>query len=167
MGLCSCKLWSQGFYPLINTYTTLLYVCFCLKTSFLICIVDSLTLSSWPTALELTSTKLIQHMYLLCKAHQRFLVPLGSFDSTSAQGLEGSLFYFCLFLLFRAAPEAYESSWARGGIHSHSNCDLYCSLQKYWVLNPLSKARDQTHILMDISWVLNLLSHNGNSQRPF
>ena len=30
--------------------------------------------------------------------------------------------------------------------------------------NPLSTARDQTHILMDTSQVLNPLSHNGNSQ---
>ena len=30
-------------------------------------------------------------------------------------------------------------------------------------LNPQSEARDQTHILMDTSRVLHLLSHNGNS----
>ena len=43
-------------------------------------------------------------------------------------------------------------------------CDLHQSLQQHWILNPLSEARDQTCILMDISWVLNLLSHNTNSQ---
>ena len=32
------------------------------------------------------------------------------------------------------------------------------------VLNPLSKARDQTHILMETRWVLNPLSHKGNSK---
>ena len=32
-----------------------------------------------------------------------------------------------------------------------------------WILNPLIKARDRTHIFMDLSQVLNLLSHNGNS----
>ena len=31
------------------------------------------------------------------------------------------------------------------------------------MLNPLSKVRDWTHILMDSSWVLNLLSHHGKS----
>ena len=41
-------------------------------------------------------------------------------------------------------------------------CDLCCSLRT--ILNPLSEARDGTHILMDTSQVLNLLSHNGNSQ---
>ena len=43
-------------------------------------------------------------------------------------------------------------------------CDLQRSLGQRWILNPLSEARDQTPILMDTSWVLNLLSRNGNSQ---
>ena len=30
-------------------------------------------------------------------------------------------------------------------------CDLCCSLWQHWILNPLSKARDRTHILMDTS----------------
>ena len=37
--------------------------------------------------------------------------------------------------------------------------DLRHSLQQRWILNPLSEARDQTHILMDTSPVLNPLSH--------
>ena len=41
--------------------------------------------------------------------------------------------------------------------------DLHCSLRQCWILNPLSKTRDQTHIIMDASRVLNLLRHNGNS----
>ena len=31
--------------------------------------------------------------------------------------------------------------------------DLHCSSQQRQILNPLIKARDRTHILMDISWV--------------
>ena len=37
------------------------------------------------------------------------------------------------------------------------------SSQQHRILNPLSETRDQTHILMDTSLVLNLLNHNGNS----
>ena len=32
-------------------------------------------------------------------------------------------------------------------------CDLHCSLQQCWILDPLSGARGQTSILMDNSWV--------------
>ena len=42
-----------------------------------------------------------------------------------------------------------------------------CNLLHSWqhqILNPLGKARDGTHILMDTSQVLNSLSHSGNSQ---
>ena len=46
-------------------------------------------------------------------------------------------------------------------------CDLYCSLQQCRIFNPPNEARDQTHILLDTSWILNLLSHNGNSNRLF
>ena len=45
--------------------------------------------------------------------------------------------------------------------------NLSCICSVSWILNPLSKARDQIRIFMDISWVLNLLSYNGNSSNPF
>ena len=41
--------------------------------------------------------------------------------------------------------------------------NLCLSLWQQWILNPLSEARDRTHILMDTSPVLDLLSHNRNS----
>ena len=43
-------------------------------------------------------------------------------------------------------------------------CDLHHSSQKHQILNPLSKVRDQTHILMDPTQVYQSLSHEGNSQ---
>ena len=42
-------------------------------------------------------------------------------------------------------------------------CDLHHSSRQCPILNPLSKARDQTHILMDTSQIPNPLSHNRNS----
>ena len=42
-------------------------------------------------------------------------------------------------------------------------CDPCHNLRQCRILNPLSKARDRTCILMHVSWVLYLLSRNGNS----
>ena len=42
-------------------------------------------------------------------------------------------------------------------------CHLHHRSQQYWILNPLSEARDRTCILMVASWVSNPLSHSGNS----
>ena len=38
-----------------------------------------------------------------------------------------------------------------------------CRLWQHQILNPLSKARDRTLVLMDTSQILNQLSHNENS----
>ena len=82
------------------------------------------------------------------------------------------------FFLFRAAPGAYGSSQARGQIqlpaHARATaiqdpshvCNLHHSSRQCWILNPLSEARDQTQILVDASWVHNLLSHSWNSSVP-
>ena len=50
-----------------------------------------------------------------------------------------------------------------------ANCifDLHHSSWNTGSFNPLRKARDQTHILLDTSQILNLMSHNGNSQLYF
>ena len=42
-------------------------------------------------------------------------------------------------------------------------CNLHRSLWQHQMLNPLSKAKDQTCILMNTSQVLNPLSHKGSS----
>ena len=42
-------------------------------------------------------------------------------------------------------------------------CDLHCSSQQQWILNPLSETRDWTCILVHTVWALNLLSHSRNS----
>ena len=44
-------------------------------------------------------------------------------------------------------------------------CDLGHSLRQCWILNSGSEARDQTCILMDTSWVFNLLSYHRNSSK--
>ena len=97
-----------------------------------------------------------------------------------SQVWEKVYFSFTFFLFLGAAPTTYGSSWARGWnravaatlLHSHSHShsqrskphpDLHCSLWQCWILNPMSEARDGTRILMDTSWVLNLLSHNESS----
>ena len=87
------------------------------------------------------------------------------------------------FCLFRATPVTYGRSQPTGqtGVaaaglshsHSHSNArsksilDLRCGLRQCQILNPLSEAREWTHILMNTNWVLNPLSHNWNSSRLF
>ena len=69
------------------------------------------------------------------------------------------------FFLFMATPVAYGSSQARGRIGATAEayttatatpdlsiiCDLHCSLEQGQILNPLSKARDGTCILTEIT----------------
>ena len=74
-------------------------------------------------------------------------------------------FFVFVFLLFRATPIAHGSSQATSSMElqllaytiatpvqdlSHV-FDLNYRSQQHWILNPLSKARDWTHILMDTS----------------
>ena len=78
------------------------------------------------------------------------------------------MLFFFFFSLFRAAPMAFGSFQARGRIRTAAAslyhkatatrdpslvCNLHHSLRQRWVLNPLSKARDQTCIFVDTSWV--------------
>ena len=59
-------------------------------------------------------------------------------------------------------PQAYTTATVMQ-VPSHI-CDPTPHLRQRWILNPLSKARDSTRILMDTGPVLNPLSHNRNSQ---
>ena len=56
---------------------------------------------------------------------------------------------------------AYATATATATLDMRCVCDLHPSSCQGLILNPLSKARDQTHVLVDTSRVLNLLSHNG------
>ena len=60
--------------------------------------------------------------------------------------------------------QAYSAATASDSSHI---CNLHHSSWQHEILNPLSKVSDQTCILMDISWVLNSLSHNRNSYLLF
>ena len=67
----------------------------------------------------------------------------------------------CLLAFSRAAPAAYGDSQARGLIRATATatpdpsriCDPHHSSWQHQILNPLSKARDQTCLLMDASQV--------------
>ena len=88
-------------------------------------------------------------------------------------------FIFYLFIFLMVA--AYGSSQARGWIGAAAtaystvtalpdaswNATYTGAHDNAGSFNPLSKARDWTHILMDTSWFLNLLNHNGNSKGCF
>ena len=76
-----------------------------------------------------------------------------------------SLSCFVFYCLFWAVPKAYGSSQARGSIgaaasglhHSRSNArsepHLWPIPRQCRILNPLSEARDWTHVLVDTSQV--------------
>ena len=85
-----------------------------------------------------------------------------------------SLIYHRFVYLLMSKPAEYGNSWARGWMelqllayatatammYPSCICNPHHSLRQGWILNLLSEARDGTRILMDISWILNSLSHN-------
>ena len=71
-------------------------------------------------------------------------------------------YYLCIYFNFRAAGVAYEVP--RLGVKlelllptyttaTATWATLHYSSWQHWILNPLIRARDLTHILMDVSWV--------------
>ena len=94
----------------------------------------------------------------------------------------GKVYFWC-FVLFclRATPAAYGSSQL--GVKSKLQlaayaiatatpdlsliCNLHHSSRHCRILNPLSEARDQIHILMDASWVLTHLATTETPEKLF
>lgn len=74
-----------------DQYIALFYVSFCLKIPYLMYIIDSLTLSSESTALELIPEQSLTNTCIFSWRHNTVLVCSGKLDSTSALSLE--LFY--------------------------------------------------------------------------
>ena len=86
-----------------------------------------------------------------------------------------SLSCIYLFVFFMAAQAAYGSFQARGRIGAAAAslctatatqdlrciCDLHHSSHLSWILNPLTGAWGQTHILMDNSWIHFSLAMTG------
>ena len=68
------------------------------------------------------------------------------------------------WLRFELAPQLPAYATATATPDTSRICNLCHSFQQHSILNPLSGARDQTPILMDTGWVLNLLSYSGNSR---
>ena len=65
---------------------------------------------------------------------------------------------------FKVEQQMQAYATAMATLDPNSICDLSHSLQQCRILYPLSEARDQTHILISTSQVLNPLSHNVNSR---
>ena len=144
--------------------------------SFLLC-------QAFPNSQTSPFIKLLLSVLVPSSLPQTYLDPVTSYPDYSHSFLFLFIFFLFVFCPFRAAPMAYGSSQARGWIgaaaaslhHSHSNtrlkprlspatqltappdlsciCDLHHSSQQHQIFNPQTEARDQTHILMDTSWV--------------
>ena len=86
-----------------------------------------------------------------------------------------------IFFLLRAAPAAYEVSGLGIKLEHQRlayatatamqdlthNGDLHHTSWQRWILNPLSRARDQTHILIDANWVCYCWATTGPNSSSF
>ena len=95
-------------------------------------------------------------------------------SNTVALVLIHSSFFFFFFFFFYLGLQLWPMKVPRLGVKSEQQAyttamqdwSHICHLQQHWILKSLSKARHQICILMDTSWVLSLLSHNGKSLFP-
>ena len=119
------------------------------------------TLDGRPKYLKLTLGAYLECCFLLCKACSAF-----------------SLFFFFFFGLFlglplghmevprlevKSQPQLPVQATATVSQDLSHVCDLHHHSHQCRNLNSLRKVRDQTHVLMDISQVSKLLSHDRNS----
>ena len=73
-------------------------------------------------------------------------------------------FFFLFFFFFlMAAPAAYRSSQVRGWIGAAA-ASLHHSSQQCWIPQPLSRIRNQTH-LMDINWIYFCCTRKGTPKQ--
>ena len=99
----------------------------------------------------------------------RWMMPASPYKTVSAHCLFCQYCYPPPFFFFQiATPCTYGSSQAKGqiratapGLHQATDtrdpscfCDLHRSSWHRWIPDPLIKARDQTRILKDASWIL-------------
>ena len=127
-----------------------------------------------------------EHLTYFNNDKQKRKIKYKSTRDTSKKQMKTKKFFFSFsfllfFLLLRTTPMAYVSSQTRGQIgatavslhHSHSNvgskpCLTLChSSWQCWILNPLSKPRDQTQVLMDTSQVCYLWATTGTAPNFF
>ena len=133
---------------------------------------DLLSVLNWSTNHYLQPNSL-EHLYMLIVCLSQLLCTGGTHpkippalyrQNLSTPDLDYWSRFFFFFFSFRAA--AFGNSQARGQMgaaavglhHSHCNnpswiCNLHRSSQQCQILNPLSGARDWTHILMHTSQV--------------
>ena len=97
--------------------------------------------------------------------------------TSSVKSVERGFFFVFFFLgphlqhmevpRLGAKSELALQGYTTATLNSSRICDLYHSSREHQILNPLSQARDRTHVLMDTSCTLNTLSHNCNSKSGF
>ena len=144
--LCQFLLYSKVTQSFIHTHTHT-------HTSFLIlsssvqqtiCLLTTVPLS---VLLQSRKPACLCPIYFLGKSQKPDLYP---------QTSRAHFFFF--FGLFRAAPMAYESSQSRPmpqpqQYRIRATSQPTSSSWQHWILNPLSRARDPTHVLMDTTQV--------------
>ena len=98
------------------------------------------------------------------KSYRFFFVFCFSFPFLSFPFLFFSILFLVLYLRHMEISNGLNQSYsnARSELHLQPTPKFVATR----ILNPLSEARDRTSILMDTNPILNMLSHNRNSQVP-